>query len=397
MKNELQSLLESFNSLQADMRNTLDAQSSEIKQYGESTEATGKKIDVLDNQLTDIQAALNDRIEKAENAIARGMGAAGDEESSSVGEMFASSDQYKEMISGRGYNSKPMEIRSFFGDRLRNDISTAEFPSRGLRVPGIVAPQDRDLRIRDLLDVASTTDGSIEYVEETGFTINAATVAERALKPESGLDFELRSVPIRTIAHWIRATRQVVADERQLANYIDNRLTYGLKVVEDAQLLYGTGGGTDLFGLMTNPRVQTYDSTADGEAGDTRIDAVRRAMTLVALAEYPVSGVVLHPKDWEKIETAKGSDGHYLWVNVTIGGERRLWRAPVVETPAINEGEFLTGAFSLAATLWDREQSNVRIAEQHGDFFIRNMVVILAEERVALTNYRPEAFVNGSF
>ena len=38
-------------------------------------------------------------------------------------------------------------------------------------------------------------------------------------------------------------------------------------------------------------------------------------------------------------------------------------------------------------------EAQVRVAEQHDDFFVKNMVVILAEERLALTLYRPEAFV----
>src|SRR5690606_32176801 len=112
----------------------------------------------------------------------------------------------------------------------------------------------------------------------------------------------------------------------------------------------------------------------------------------------PISdGVVLNHRDWAKIETLKGDDGHYLWVQVTVGGMRQLWRVPVVSTSAMNEGDFLTGAFGLAATLWDREQANIRVSESHADFFVRNQVVILAEERLALANYRPEAFVNGSF
>lgn len=397
MSKELQNLLEQFNGLQNDMRATLDKQSEEIKAHGQSTEETGKKVAALDKLLIEAKAELEERIEKAENAIARGDGGRGEEEPQSAGEAFVKSEAFQEMIARGARNSEPVDVGSFFGPpRPRADLTTADYPSRGLRVPGIITPGERTQRVRDLLNVAPTTEGSIEFVEETGFTNDAKTQAEKAVKGQSNLEFELRTTPVRTIAHWIPATRQVLADEGQLRNYIDTRLTYGLKVVEDAQLLYGTGAGTDLQGLMTHPRVQHYYG-GDAPAGSTMIDAVRMAMVLTEDAEYPSDGVVLNHRDWAKIETLKGDDGHYLWVQVTVGGMRQLWRVPVVSTSAMTEGEFLTGAFGLAATLWDREQANVRVSESHADFFVRNQVVILAEERLALANYRPEAFVNGSF
>ena len=120
-------------------------------------------------------------------------------------------------------------------------------------------------------------------------------------------------------------------------------------------------------------------------------------MTMARLAEYRATGVVLHPLDWEKIELAKGDDGHYIWLSVGSGNQQQLFKIPVVDTPAMDEGEFLTGAFAAAATLYDREQANIRVSESHEDFFTRGMIAMLAEERLALTIERPEAFVAGTF
>lgn len=57
----------------------------------------------------------------------------------------------------------------------------------------------------------------------------------------------------------------------------------------------------------------------------------------------------------------------------------------------------LTGAFGLGAKVYDREQSNIRVAEQHADLFIRNAVAILAEQRLGITVSRPESFVKIDF
>jgi HK97 family phage major capsid protein len=116
------------------------------------------------------------------------------------------------------------------------------------------------------------------------------------------------------------------------------------------------------------------------------------------LAYYEPSGVVVHPSDWEKLELAKDAQGQYLIaLSVAMGGEPKVWRMPVVDTPAIAQGTCLTGAFGTGAQLYDREQANIRISEQHSDFFIRNAIVILAEQRLALAVKRPEAFVKVTF
>jgi HK97 family phage major capsid protein len=120
-------------------------------------------------------------------------------------------------------------------------------------------------------------------------------------------------------------------------------------------------------------------------------------MLTVTVAKYFATGLVLNPIDFADIELLKGGDGHYLWVQVPDGAEMRLWRVPVVESLALNAGEFLTGAFGLGARVWDREDTTVRITDSHADYFIRNKLVMLVEERVALTIERPESFVYGVF
>ena len=98
------------------------------------------------------------------------------------------------------------------------------------------------------------------------------------------------------------------------------------------------------------------------------------------------------------MELTKDANGQYLIaVSVALGGEPRVWRIPLIETPAIDEGVALVGAFGQGAQLYDREQASIRVSEQHADFFIRNAIVILAEQRLALAVKRPESFVRVSF
>jgi HK97 family phage major capsid protein len=84
-------------------------------------------------------------------------------------------------------------------------------------------------------------------------------------------------------------------------------------------------------------------------------------------------------------------------VSIQSGAEARIWRLPVIDTPAIAEGTALVGAFGTGAQLYDREQATVRITDSHADFFVKNAIVVLAEERLALAVKRPESFVEVTF
>jgi HK97 family phage major capsid protein len=262
------------------------------------------------------------------------------------------------------------------------------------RNPGIIRQPDRLMTIRDLLTVGRTTSNSIEFVQETGFTNAAAPVAEGAQKPESSLEFTLQTTPVRTIAHWIQASKQILQDVPALQSYIDTRLRFGLELVEEDQILSGDGTDQNLLGLI--PQATPFD-TARVKAGDTRIDIVRRAMTQVRIAEYRADAIVMHPSDWEEIELTKTSEGAYVWANPRGLLGPTLWGLPVIDTTAVEEGEFLVGNFQMAAMIWDREEAVVDISTEDRDNFIKNMVTIRAEERLALEVSRPEALIYGDF
>jgi len=277
----------------------------------------------------------------------------------------------------------------------------------------IVTPPTRTKRVRDLFPTRTTTAAVIEYFRQLGFTSAgggtnaAASVAERnggntafGAKPQSSMVFVGEQAPVRTLAHWEAAHRNVLADEPQLRSIIDNELMYGLRLLEDSQILNGDGTGENLQGVLQTTGIQEYawSEGAHLPVADNKADAIRRAATLSFLSYYEPTGVVLHPNDWEDMELAKDDQGQYLVaVSVALGGEQRIWRMPVIDTPAIAEGTALVGAFGTGAQLYDREQASIRISEQHADFFVRNAIVVLAEQRLALAVKRPEAFVKVDF
>lgn len=262
------------------------------------------------------------------------------------------------------------------------------------RLPGVVALPQRRMTVRDLLSPGRMDGSTLEYVKETGFTNNAATVAENAVKPESSMKFDLVTTSAKVIAHWVKASRQILDDASQLQSIVDQRLRYGLAYVEEQQLLNGDGTGQNLLGIVPQASAYTAPITVSGA---TIIDQIRLALLQAELAEYPSTGIVMNPKDWTRVELLKDSQGRYIIGNPQGNAAASLWGVPVVTTQAMQEDKFLAGAFRLGAQLFDRWEARVEVSTENQDDFIRNMVTILAEERLALAVYRPEAFVYGDF
>lgn len=394
---ELKELQELLGTYKNDMKELLSKQAEELKKYGETTAETAKSIEGIDatiKSITDGMEAAKKRMDELEAKAGR-LAEPTVTEFKSPGQTFVESEAYKAVKDkGLPIKSQAVQVKTLITGASLGNLAGYLYPS--YRIPEIVEDPRRAARVRSLLNVIPTTAGAIDWIRETGFTNNAAVVAEGEEKPESAITFENKSNTIKTIAHWIPVTKQILADAPGLQAYIDSKLIYGLYLKEDDELLYGTGEDGDIHGITTDADVQTY-SWSDGTAGDTKLDAIRRAMTKAYLAYYPVDGIVLHPSDWEDIELLKSSDGMYVWVNVNVGGQERLWRTPVVVSAALTEGTFLTGSFGLGATLWDRQEVTISVSGSHSDFFIKNKLAILCEERVELTVERPESFVIGTF
>lgn len=324
------------------------------------------------------------------------------DERKSLGQRFVESDEFKSMGNGRnGYTMHaPYQVKDIYTALPSGTPGDFGTPAR----EGIVERAKRVMRVRDLFPVQQTNTNMIEFFRVSGFTNNASTVAERsgspavfAAKPQSSMTVVGVQAPVRTIAHYEVAHRNVLDDEPTLRGIIDNELLYGLRLVEDDQILNGDGTGSNLTGVRETSGIQTL-AWSDGVTGDTRIDAIRRAITKSLLAYYEPTGIVVHPNDMEDLELTKdGESRHLMVMSVSMGAEARLWRLPMVATPAITEGYALVGAFGIGATLYDRMEGTIRVAEQHSDFFIRNAVAILAEERLALAVKRPESFVEVEF
>lgn len=375
---------------------------NQVKNFGEDVQKkmlSGENITLELKEMTDKSLTeMNELKERLTELEQKGARRPGDEpaQRKSLGSLVIESEAYKGMDSSA---RKSIRVRLERKDIMNVPATTGTGASAtnslviADRIQGIVAPPERTMTIRDLLIPGDTASNGVEFVQETGFTNNAATVPEGGLKPKSDIQFELKNAPVRTIAHHFKASRQILDDAPGLASYIDGRAQYGLRFKEEQQLLNGDGTGANILGIL--PQAAEF-APAISVAGATPIDRLRLAVLQAVLAEYPSSGFVLNPIDWAGIELTKDSEGRYIIAQPVNGGVPRIWGLPVVETQAMAQNNFLTGAFNMAAQIFDRTEIEVLLSTENEDDFIRNMVTILAEERLAMAVYRPEAFVTGS-
>jgi HK97 family phage major capsid protein len=336
------------------------------------------------------------RLDEIEQKMSRG-GAADKEVPKSPGYAFIEDDCVKALMADvREGKRASVSVKAII-----SSLSTVADGSAGdllvpMRLP-IVEPLNRRLTVRDLLTPGRTSQPMIQYPVETGYTNAAATVSESSAptKPQSDIQFDIRTTSVTTIAHWLLATRQILDDAPMLQSYIDGRLRYGLAYVEENQLLNGSGSGTNLNGIYT--QATAFAAGTAIVAGPQMLDVLRYAQLQATLALLPATGFVLHPTDWAGIETTKDSQGRYIIGNPKQEGVPSLWGLPVVDTPAMTVGTFLAGAFKQGAQIFDREDARVEISTEDSDNFRKNLVTVLAEERLGLAVYRPEAFIKGTF
>lgn len=335
----------------------------------------------------------------------------------SLGRRFVTSKQYRAWQENPQRRSDKLQVGSFWPDatsRADDALEQRTLVYSGTASASMLLPQvvptiyralEAPLVMRQVLMGMRTTSDAVTALAESSFTNNAAEVAEatatnEGAKPESALAFSEATFPVRTVAHWIPVTRQMVEDLPAMEAYINDRLLTGLARREDNQILNGDGSAPNLTGLLNTSGIQNLNAAhfsgnpvVNAGTSSENINRILRAKMQIAFTGYAVASfVVMNPTDWEKFATYSDGDRMYFFGGPgTSGNVPTLWGLPVVISQNITAGTALVGDGSMAAVA-DRVQATLYMADQHSDYFVRNIFVILAEERIALPVFRAAAF-----
>lgn len=381
--------------LKALVQSQADAQAKGLKENSEEIKALMAKAEESTKQVQ----TNADKILELEQKLVKGIHA-GKEPVKSLGQLVLESDSYKRFASGQDTKCKVTLKQAFSvfantitgqGGSPADNVDTL-VPAQ--RVPGIVPGAFRRLRVRDIIPGGRTNSNAIEATRELTFTNAAAETAEGATKPEATLTFELYTAPVRTIAHWLKLSRQVRDDAPALMTYIDTRLRYGVDLREDQQLIAGDGTGQNLTGMTIAPNFTAFTPLSAHNA----LDSINYAKETVDVADYMATAIVLNPADWGNIERTKvgASDDRYVVGDPRSAMGPFLWGLPVVVTNSMTSGKILIAAFDIAFQLFDREETTVEMSESDDTNFQKNLITVRAEKRCVLAGYRPASVLYGN-
>ena len=368
-----------FQTLAGKLKNTVE----EVRSYTDLI-----KSGHYDARLTDLE-------QKAGRRGGGGMSHA----TKSWGEALVESEEFKALAGTSGQRGKVRVELKREGVEFKN-LTSVSGSGGGLIAPDyrvadpVLLPR-KTLTVRQLLMPGQTNSNMIFYVRQTMRTNSAATVAEGVLKPQSDMTFTSVQCPVTTVAHWMRVSRQLMDDGPALQSTVDGELRYGLADVEEQQLLFGDGTGVNLTGMI--PQATAF-SRLWTVAGETNVDTLLLAIAQAEQALLPATGIILNTIDWLKIRDIKDGQGRYLIGNPTGGDQpRNLWDLPIAASMNMPVGYFLVGSFMQNVQIFDRMETEVLLSSEDQDNFVKNMITIRAEERLALAVKRPQALIYGQF
>jgi HK97 family phage major capsid protein len=287
---------------------------------------------------------------------------------------------------------------------LKADMTTgADFTGEVIaadRVPGYKFDPTRPVHVRQLLATGSTQSDVVRYVKESGYSNGAAPTAEGTTLTQSDFDMTAADANVRKIGTYFRISEEMLADTPQLTSYLSARAPEKLLEVEDTQILTGNGTGSNLSGIITD--AADFDVSSSGafyQSVDNanQFDVIVASLNQLALANYNADCIMLNPTDFNKILLLKDSTSKYLKDQVYAGLQPSFNGVKVVVNTAITAGTFLIGNFGVGTQLWVRQGVNVEFFREDGTNVRDGFVTVRVSERVALTNYLPNAFVNGTF
>lgn len=385
------------------------------------------------NQLDQIGNIVDEKIEKAFNQAKDN--AKGEMESSLKSEINNLTTQYveksealnkrmdememaaKKTLSGATPQSFKSAIHTALKDgaidaMLKGNANAARFEvkadmSLGADVTGVIAAEtivdqikydpSRSVHIRSLLPLGSTDAQTIRFPKETAYSDGAAATAEAAAFGQSDFDLAASTVNVEKIGTYMRITGEMLDDIKQLTSYLSARVPEKVLSVEDNEILNGDGSSPNLDGLFTDGTAFAAGGFALAIESANEFDVLTVALNQLALANYQADTILLNPTDLHKMILLKSTANEYLRNQIFSGLQPTINGIPVTVNTAVTAGKFLVGNLRQASQLWIRENLAVEFSREDSDNFQKNFVTVRAMERVALTNYLPNAIVQGTF
>lgn len=384
-----------------EIRNKLNAKLEEVEKIAN----TASKEDLAKNtaEIKDLMAQLEvaETIENAERTVKGGVKLNTGNKSKvakTLGEHFVNSAKTQIENRGQQYNIEASEFKNAATDPHLTTDGDGQFKPALTEVDMTIVQQHVEPTIYNLFSQSTMSGQSITYFVQTGTQARKGTTAEGAKKNQRNFTYESKTDALSKVTGFIKVSEETMEDLPQVADDINNRLLVEVDLDKQYQLINGAGAGTDLVGVLNRPGIQTETSTS----ADDNADAIFRAMTKINTKTGRISdAIVINPTDYQTLRLKKDANGQYLGGGffqgqygqgaVDIG--QAIWGRRTIVSSAVDVGTALVGAFQQGGTVYTKGGKRVAASNSNEDDFVKNMVTIRAEERIALAVRIPEAFV----
>ena len=392
--------------------------------------------DEIKNQLDQIGDIVDSKIEKAFNQAQDN--AKGEVESSLKSEITNLTNDYNEKMEAAtkrmdaiemeskktlsGVNSKTFkgQIESAIKDGaidalVKGNTNAARFEIKAGDMTmanaytGVVAGEtvisdfkfdpSRSVHIRTLLPIGNTDAQTIRFPKESAYDDGAAATAQGSTLGASDFDITATSVNVEKIGTFMRITEEMLNDTPGLSSYLSARVPGKVLSVEDTEILNGDGSSPNLDGLFTDGAAFITSGGAFDDAVESanEFDVLIAALNQLALSNYQADTILLNPTDFHKIVLLKSTANEYLKNQIIQGIQPAINGVPITLNTAVTAGKFLVGNLAQASQLWVRDGLGIEFSREDSTNFRDGFVTVRAQERVALTNYSPNAIVQGTF
>tara|TARA_R110000851_G_scaffold30081_1_gene82236 strand:+ start:659 stop:1804 length:1146 start_codon:yes stop_codon:yes gene_type:complete len=367
-----------FKAALGDMHKNIEAQMQVISEKSEQKGAEYKAaLDNLDGSIKSLNDQIIELAQKHSVPVAV-------IEKKSFGGLVMDSDAVKSFIGGNTSRAK-IEVKNTI-------LNSGNDTSRHDQLPGVVPGAVRQLTVMPTVAKGSTSSNIIYYSKELLWTNNAVKTAEGVTKPESVLTFEEASKAVVTIPHFIKVSKQALADSTFLSSYIDSRLRHG---VNNKVEQYVISDASDGWLAAANSTVVSPLLTVDV------FGLASKMKYAVIAADYEPSFFYMNPADWGAAEVTRraSSDNAFVAASgavayVNNGLTPLLWGLPVVLSNNVPAGTMICKSMD-ADMFADRESTTVEMFEQDSDNVTKNLVTIRAEARGAELVFTPAAILTG--
>jgi HK97 family phage major capsid protein len=378
----IEQVMKGLDGIEAKLKAMSDKANGEMATLGQVSADTKTALERIGTD----QRELADRLLVLEQ---RGVqGTAAEKADDSWGAQLIKSDRYAAFAGG---HSPKLRLE------VKNTLTGSDANVAPERRPGIVAGAFQPFSMEALLPSTTTTSNAIEFTKENVFTNSAAEAAEGAAKAESSLTWTLVNMPVSTVAHWIKISKQLAADNTALAAYVNTRMRYGVNQKVDTQLVVGNGAAPNISGTYNTGNYIAH-GYANAALGSTlkKLVLIRKIMADLYSAGYPADAIVLNPADWAtiEIELFTTAAGQTLY-SVNDAGQARLFGVPVIQAIGMAADTFQVGRFSEAYMIYNREGVVVEMSDSDSDNFTKNLITLRAERRLALATEKPAAVRGG--